>query len=387
MAARPISPALISKLLISVAFSAGILAPQAAFADGTRDQVIKIFTDALTAGGAKSVDQESITGDDAKFTIAGLDIDDGVEDDSFSIDEITFIGAKPTADGGISADEIDISGLEIATAKGGTSAKTIKILGFVGAPPAKIKLAGQTHFDSFAASEIEGGDDANSVTLNSLLVTAGDYVNGVPRKGSMELKGLVIPIKADDPQMADIVALGYKDFTIDASFKGNWDDKTGRASLEGLTISAKDAGDVQLAFAIGGVTPDVVKQLAAAKGDSNQTIGILTGLTIESASLKIGNNSLFERALDQQAKKQGTTKEELLHQGTAMLPMLLTSVQNPAFEKKVVDAVTAFVAAPHSLTLKIAPAQPVPVGQIIGVAGAAPQTLPDVLGADVSANK
>jgi len=45
------------------------------------------------------------------------------------------------------------------------------------------------------------------------------------------------------------------------------------------------------------------------------------------------------------------------------------------------------VAAPHSLILKIAPAQPVPVGQIIGVAGAAPQTLPDVLGADVSANK
>jgi hypothetical protein len=381
------SKTLVSSLFVSAAFAAGILTPHAAFADGTKDQIVEIFHDTLKAAGAKSVEEEDVNGDDSKFTMSGVEIDEGDATGSLSIEEITFIGAKPTSDGGITADEVDVNGLDVTTAKGGSSVKTLKILGYASAAPAKIKTPGASHFDRLEATNIEGGDDDIKVTLSYLLMTAADYVNGAPRKGSLEIKGLVIPVKADDPQMADIVALGYKEFNIDASFKGSWDDKAGRATLDGLTISAKDAGVLQLSLVLGGVTPDVVKQLSASKGDTNQALGILQGLSIESASLKIENNSLFERALDQQAKRQGTTKDELLHQGTAMLPLLLTSVQNPAFEKKVVDAVNAFAASPHSLTVKVAPAQPVPVAQIIGVAGAAPQTLPDVLGADVTANK
>jgi hypothetical protein len=378
---------ILTKLLVSASIGACCLLPQTAAAAGTQDQVVQIFTDTLKAAGAKGVEQDDITGDDSKFTLSGVKIDDGKADDNFTIEEITFIGAKPTADGGIAADEVDVNGLELTTPKGGSTAKTIKIMGYVSAAPAKIKVPGASHFDRFEATNLEGGDDANSVTVSYVLMTAADYANGLPHKGSIEIKGLVVPVKADDPQMAEVVALGYKELNIDATVSGSWDEKAGRAVLDGLTINAQNAGGIQLSVVLGGVTPDVAKQLAAAKGDANVTLGAMQGVLVESASLKIDNNSLFQRELTEQAKKQGTTSDQLLHQGTAMLPLLLTSIQNPAFEKKVADAVNAFVASPHSLTVKVTPAQPVPVAQIIGVASAAPQTLPDVLGVEVIANK
>lgn len=376
----------VSKFLITTAIAAGILAPSPAFAGANMDKVVEIFSNTLKAAGAKGVDQDDVTGDDAKFTMSGVEIDTGVEGDSFTIEEVTFIGAKPTADGGIQADEIDVSGLEFNTEKGGTTAKTIKVMNYVSAAPEKIKQPGGSRFDRLEATNIEVGDDKMTIPISYVLVTAGDYADNMPHKGSLEVKGLVVPIKADDPQMAEVAALGYKELAFDASFKGSWDPKSGRAALEGLTVSAKDAATLQIAFAIGGLTPDVVKQLAAAKGDSNQTLGLIQGLTLESASIKVENSSLFERATDAAAKKQGTTKEALIQQGTAMVPVLLSQIQNAAFEKKISDAVTAFVASPKSLTVTVAPPQPVPVPQIIGVAGAAPQTLPDVLNADVKAN-
>jgi len=374
-------------LLAALTLGAGLLAPGFAKAGDTQDKVVQTFIDTLKAAGAKSVDRDGITGDDAKFTLSGVEIDTGDEANTASIDEITFINAKPTADGGITADEIDLNGLDFTTPKGDTSVETLKILGFTSPAPAKIRTAGQLHIDRLEATNVEGGDDANTITVSYLLLTSADYVDGLPHKGSFELKGLVIPVKADDPQMADVIALGYKELNIDASIKGNWDDKASRATLEWLTLTVKDAGDIRLSFALGGVTPDVLKTLAKSNGDVNQAIGALQALTLESATLKIENSSLFERFVAQQAKKQGTTKDELLHQATAMVPLLLTTIQNPAFEKKVADAVTAFVALPHSLTLKVAPPQPVPVAEIIGVAGAAPQTLPDILGADIAANQ
>lgn len=376
----------VSKFLLTSALLGGILAPAPAFAGSNMDKVVEIFSNTLKAAGAKGIEQDDITGDDSKFTLSGVEIDTGVEGDSFTIEEVTFVGAKPTADGGIQADELDVSGLEFNTEKGGTTAKTIKVMGYVSAAPEKIKQPGGSRFDRLEVTNIEVGDDKTTIPISYVLVTAGDYADNMPHKGSVEVKGLVVPVKADDPQMAEVAALGYKELAFDASFKGSWDPKAGRAALDGLTVSAKDAATIQLAFVIGGLTPEVVKQIAAAKGDSNQMLGLIQGLSLESASIKLENNSLFERATEATAKKQGTTKDALLQQGTAMVPVLVSQIQNAAFEKKITDAVTAFVASPKSLSVTVTPPQPVPVPQIIGVAGAAPQTLPDVLNADVKAN-
>ena len=71
----------------------------------------------------------------------------------------------------------------------------------------------------------------------------------------------------------------------------------------------------------------------------------------------------------------------------AMLPSMLTYIQNPAFQTKVQDAVSAYLTNPENLSIVVAPQTPVPATQVIGAAMGAPQTLPEVLKLDITANQ
>ncbi|MDR3372499.1 MAG: hypothetical protein P4L98_02110 [Ancalomicrobiaceae bacterium] len=377
----------VSRLLASAALCAFVMVPAAAEAQSVRDKVIELFATNAKAAGIKDIKQEEVTGDDAKFTLQGVTITAGPKDQTATVEGITFIGAKPTDDGGISADEIDVEGFDVSDKEGGLSLGTLTIKNVVLPAPANATKPGAFKFDTVDAGEIEFGDEKLTIPVESIAISASDYVDGIPHKGKFELKGMVVPIKDDDPKMADVKDLGYKEFAIDAVFASSWDDKAGKLVFDKWNISAKDVGSVTLSISLGGVTPEVVKQLRAAKDDPNAAMALAAGVSIESATLRIDNASLFERALEATAKKQGVPKDQLVQQAGVMVPMLLSAIQNPDFEKKVGDAVAAFLASPKSLTATVSPSQPVPVAQIIGVAGAAPQTLPTVLGADVTANK
>ena len=376
----------VSRLLAGAAISAMFIFPGQAYA-GSRDDVIKILNTYIKAAGGKEITQEEITGDDAKFTLKNVEIDTGKEEDSVTAEEITFVGAKPNAEGGFSADEIDVTSLEISDTKGGLSAATIKITGYSTPSVDKFVKPGAFRFTHFEATELEMGDEKLTVPVAKLEANASDYVDGVPHKSSFAITEAVIPVQDGNPDTKPLSELGYKELNFNAAFAVNWDDKGGHLVFDNWNISAKDAGALKIALAIGNVTPDVMKQLQALKGDSSAAMGILQGLSIESAQVRVENNSLYDRILEQEAKKQGLKKEDLAKQAATMLPLVLSSLQNPAFEKKVTDAVNAFVASPKSLTVSVAPAQPVPVAQIIGTVAAAPQTLPQVLGADINANK
>ncbi len=377
----------ITRLLSTAALGLALAAPGPAFADGTRDKVIDIFTATLKAAGAKDLTKKDVAGDDAKFTLSGVEISGSDDDKSVEIEAITFVDAKPSPTGGITAAEVDFAGIDIADKEGGVTIGKVQIKGYVSDAPDKIMQPQALRLDRLEATEIEFSDDKIKVPLNYLLISASDYVGGIPHKGSLEMKGLSVPVNPDDPNMKPFVDLGYKELDFDASFAVDWDEKGARLALNGWTINAKDAGTVKASLALGGVTADVMKQLSALHGDNAQAMEVLQALSIESASVRIENASLFERALDAQSKQQGISKEELLHQLEASLPLMLTMLQSPAFEKKIADAVSAFLASPRSLAISATPAAPVPVTQIIGTAATAPQALPQVLGADVTANK
>ena len=90
--------------------------------------------------------------------------------------------------------------------------------------------------------------------------------------------------------------------------------------------------------------------------------------------------------MGKQAKDQGVDTKTYAKQLKVMLPMVVSMIGNKEFEAKVAGAAGAFLDAPKSLTIAARPKTPVPVGQIMGAAMMAPQSLPNVLGAEVSAN-
>ena len=116
-------------------------------------------------------------------------------------------------------------------------------------------------------------------------------------------------------------------------------------------------------------------------------LGLISQLYLNNARLAITDNSLTNKLLDHYAQRNGQTRDQLVQQLQAMLPSMLAYIQNPAFQTKVQEAVSAYLTNPENLSIVVAPQTPVPATQVMGAAMGAPQTLPEVLNLDITANQ
>lgn len=359
-------------------------------AQSARDAVIANIEAAAKAGGVATVSHGAVTGDDAKFTVADQTfvIKDGKDETTITVATTTYTNAKPTPTGGYSADRVEFGEIGVEAKDGSASIDKLVVEGLVGPSADDIKAKKPNgKFDRLEIATLEAGTDDKTVTLDNMVVTAASYVDGIPHKTLIDIKGLVVPLDKDDKDVKDLIALGYEELNLDVSIGSNWMDKDGKLAVEPVAISGKDIGALRLSFNLGGVTPEFVAQLKAAEGDSNKQVELLQSLQVQDVSIRFDNASIVDRLLDKQAKDQGVKKADLVKQLSTMAPMLLAQLNNKDFEKKVADAIGAFLSAPKSLTVTAKPPAAIPVAQLVGTVLVAPQTLPNVLAVDVVANK
>ncbi|WP_206455064.1 hypothetical protein [Aurantimonas marina] len=187
--------------------------------------------------------------------------------------------------------------------------------------------------------------------------------------------------------------------TLSGTIAGSaiWNPTSGLLKLDPFDIDVKDAGSLSFTYGISGYTPAFIESLQqlqqqmAANPDNQQAsgmavMGLISQLYLNSAEITFVDDSLTGKLLDYYAGKNGQTREQLIQGLTGMLPVFLSYLQNPEFQKDVTDAVTAYLNDPKSFSISIDPANPVPATQLIGAAMGAPQTLPSVLSLTVSAN-
>ena len=377
---------------VSLAVLLAVAAPVTpAAAQATGDKVLEIISEASKAAGAKEVTWGAVSGGDAVFTVADWETTVETDGKSTSIGaaSVTYSGAKPTADGGFSADTIAATDMTVEGDDANVTIASLKITNYVGQSAEKIRAKTTTgeRFDRIEATGIEVTDEKDkTIPIAAVTVATSDFVAGVPRKIAFEMKGLVAPLDPNDEQTKEIAELGYTSLTLDAALVGAWDDKTGRVTIDQVSISGAELGSLKLAIALGGFTPEVVEALKKAEKDQAKQMELLQGITVEKLSLRYDDASLAKRLISAQAKKQGLPEEAFVQQIGAIVPMMVSAIGNKDFEAKIAKAVSLFLKTPKSLTVSATPAQPTPVAAIMGAAMMAPQSLPTVLGADVKAN-
>ncbi len=273
-----------------------------------------------------------------------------------TISTLTLTGADLNGSGGLKA--ASITGAGVTAVNDGTTMKiaTIEVANpDVTGPSTPGGTDGKGKFDSFTVTGIEVAEkDKPPVTIGTFGVEASDYVGDYPHAVSLTIENILIdPALADDggSSAAQLKALGYDKLNLSVYGSGAWDQEAGTLSLDELSVEGADAGAITLSGTIGGVTPDVMKLL----GQPNPPADLMGKITLSDATLTYEDSSLTGRVLDMQAKQMGQPKEAFVEQISAALPLMLTAIQNPAFQDKLAGAAGAFLKDPKNLQITIQP--------------------------------
>lgn len=210
-----------------------------------------------------------------------------------------------------------------------------------------------------------------------------------------DLKGNLAAI--DDPKARPVIqALGYETITGRITGEGSWSLADGNLSIDEIVYDVDDAAALSISMDLDGYTLEMLQAIQELQANAaNQSdeqmglamLGLLQQLTLNSASIRIDDASLTGKVLDFIAAQQGTNRAQLVAQTKGVLPFLLAQLNNPDFAAKVTAAAGQYLDEPSSIEISAEPASPVPFSQIMAAGMTAPQTLPQVLGATITANE
>ncbi|PKR90781.1 hypothetical protein CXZ10_05355 [Pleomorphomonas diazotrophica] len=362
-----------------VALTAGFAGP--AFSAATPEQVTAALTKLLaTDKGAtftlgtptqsdagvvyNNVSIKSSEGEETKIAVLTVG-NPNVEGDTLSADSILAENITGTTDG----DALAVASLEL-TAPVFTGTETGNRVDAVSVDGISVTKPGKT-----------------PVLIDNVALTFSDYTNDVPQAIDLSVEGIVVDPAAladeNDQVAKQLKAMGYDKLTLGFYGSGSLDDASGDLVVKEITIDGTDLGTLRLTGTFGGLTADVVKQLK----QPNPPQDAFGKITLKQASIYYGDASLAGRIIAEQAKQMGQEPAAFVGQITGALPLLLSSIGNQPFQDKLAQGVTTFLKDPQNLTISVEPAAPIPLMEVLATSQTAPQTLPDVLKADVMANQ
>ncbi|WP_370674213.1 hypothetical protein [Pleomorphomonas sp. PLEO] len=361
-----------------VALTAGLAGP--AFSAATPEQVTAALTKLLATdkGATFTLGTPTQSSEGVVYNNVSIKSGDGGET---KIDVLTV--ANPSVEGDtLSADSIVAENITGSNKGDNLSVSSLELT----APVFTGKETGN-RVDAVSAEGISLSQPGKApVVVDSADFDLSDYANDVPHAIDVSVEGIAIDPAAVDESgqfAAQLKTMGYDKLTLGFYGSGSLDEATGDLMVNEITIAGTDLGTVTLTGTFGGLTADVVKGLK----QPNPPQDAFGKITLKQASVYYGDASLAGRIIAQQAKQMGQEPAAFVGQITGALPLLLSVIGNQPFQDKLAQGVTTFLKDPKNLTITAKPSTPIALMELFSTSQAAPQTLPDLLKADVIANQ
>ncbi len=232
--------------------------------------------------------------------------------------------------------------------------------------------------EEFFAS-IPGEGEAS---LGGFLLGMQSTVPPVPTEVVLAVDDLEIPVDAlDDREAEEILkAVGITQLRISESIEIRWDEATEELLIENVVVEVGDIGAVRASARLGGLPKSILQ-------NPQQVQAAIATLNLRSLELELVNEGGVEKGLALASAQAGLSESQLSEVLLGQLDGMLAIIGNEAFTQQVSQAAETFFQDPRNLYLEFRPENPVPVVQILGNAQIAPQTLPDLLGVEVEANR
>jgi hypothetical protein len=251
------------------------------------------------------------------------------------------------------------------------------------------KLAPQLGF--IEASGIDVATiDVPRTTLDSLRIDLKDYLGYVPTSISADIGNLVLPVSLLDASgQAAFRKLGYDKIDVSYSLKANWQEQDETVNLDRVSVSLKGAGALDLSMVVSGLPREALLNPDALED-------VIPGLSLRKTSITLTDDSIVAKGLDLLAERMHAPPEKFRQQFADAMPLLLSVfvmndpqltalVRESGLLVKLAPVVKAFVASPgSSLTVNLAPSNPIGLADIAQAAAEKPDGLIELLGLTVA---
>ncbi|HEX2255232.1 MAG TPA: hypothetical protein VHG92_00790 [Afifellaceae bacterium] len=368
--------------LAATVVSIATLPPQpslAADAQAVADALVAALEAA--SDGTVTLGEARAEGDDVLITDLAFARPD--EDGRMVFSRTLIVAPEERSEGGFEAEQIAMSGGTFSgDGSGSIESATIYAATILSADEiAEQELNQGILYETVEISNVtfQLEDQPGEVAIAYIEVNADDIVDNVPQASSGMAEGITVPTSAFGEGPMTPQALGYETLEFEVSWEGGRDPATNELTIEDVTVTMLEGGSLTLSAKIGNVP-------FASMEDPTGSAAAAGQITVYNVRLHYEDGSLATRLLDAFAKPQGMTGAQYGQQLAAALPFLLAAINNPGFQQQVTNAVGSFLQDPQSLTIEVAPEQPITGAEIMEIVNTAPNTLPDRLNASVSAN-
>lgn len=242
-----------------------------------------------------------------------------------------------------------------------------------------VKLAGLTIVE-VAGSQVKTEKGADGV------YTSSTAVDGI----MVDLANLPA-----GPSSGAIAELGYQRLNASIAGTATYDPSGGTIESSDSRLVIDNAATVGISYRLTGYTEQFAEQMAAwskTYGEESRSpeamaalMPMLSDVKVAGMAIRLTDNSLTSKLLDFQARQMGTTGDQLAQSAPMFLGMGLSQLQMPELTQMVTAAVSGFLQNPGTLTISIAPAEPVSVAAIAALSQSDPKALPDLLNLSVTA--
>ena len=213
------------------------------------------------------------------------------------------------------------------------------------------------------------------IALGTFALSNFVFVQSVPISGALSWNGFHMT-RAQVPNTPQAIEswnkLGLDAITVSFGLAYKWDLDGKRMTLDDTELKIDELGALKLSIELSDIVPG---------------IATLTQGRLVHAALRYDDASLTERALRMGAAQSGADPVALRQQWIAVLQQQGTAPGVPPALAAAATAFAAFLGAPHSLAIELAPSQPVPLVTLMAARSQPPASFLSSLGIAVSANQ
>lgn len=371
-------------------------AVQAFLANVERQIAIKPSYDALKTDGSGNVTITNFTlakpaeGENPSFTLKTGEITlTGITDEGQSLYQVEKAGFTNTS--------LEVKGkdVNITASIPQAQAQGWYIRALSATPtPAEEMLASPSFAKRIESGKVTFTAEAQSIGIDNIVSTW----DGDPRTGSgsfgLTVSNIALPeaVLAMMGEGGMLKQLGYSGLNLDVATSGETKvngDKMGYSFKVGLT--GRDIGSLSVGAALDDIPVAAYAALMKAQTEGKEPdyaalMPQLQGVQVTGASLRFEDQSIVNKLMPVFAAAQGLDEKTYRASIAPTVQLMLLQLQNEAFAKQAADAITAFFAAPKSLTITAKPPAKLTVSDISAMDPNKPGESITKLGLSVTSN-